>query len=434
MGKLHNSNSARRPKCRAVVIWIDWYAYHLARFEGLQAVFGREGEVAGIELVGGVGVHAGLRFREDRPSGLPVETLEPTGNWGEAKKTHLAAALWRRLSELDPDVVLVPGYYTLPGIAGAIWAKAHGRISVLMTESTVDDHARSAWKEGLKSGLIRTLFDWAVTGGAAHVHYLRQLRFPADRVVGFYDVVDNEGIAKRCVELRRDTTADQHGLPSQYFLFVGRLAPEKNVAGLLSEWLTYRENGGTWPLVLAGDGPEAAGLHRLARQSRFPADVYFAGHKSSRELLPFFCFASCFVLPSTREPWGLVVNEAMAAALPVIVSRRCGCAEDLVENGLNGLIFNPDHKDELAHCLHSIEQLSPDELRRMGHRSADRIANYSPRNFGREIAAIAGVFQGAKLQTQRGGSRERAHVGSRSVMQSTTGSRTNDELNPERTA
>jgi glycosyltransferase involved in cell wall biosynthesis len=355
----------------------------------------------------------------------------PGGNWGEAGKFRLAAALWRQLSKFDPDVVLVPGYYTLPGIAAAMWAKAHGRVSVLMTESTAEDHTRSTLREGLKSGLIRSLFDWAVTGGTAHVQYLRELRFPADRVARFYDVVDNDGLSKRCLELRRDTTAAQHGLPPKYFLFVGRLAPEKNVTGLLREWISYRESGGNLPLVLAGDGPEAGTLQNIARESRFGEDVYFAGHKSSRDLLPYFSFATCLVLPSTREPWGLVVNEAMAAALPVVVSKRCGCAEDLVENGLNGLLFNPERQGELAGCLRSIEELSPNELRHMGEFSAERIVDYSPRNFGREIAAIAGLSHGARLRAEVA-ARTRSHAVSRSSLQNTPASHTNEEMNAER--
>jgi glycosyltransferase involved in cell wall biosynthesis len=372
-----------------VVIWIDWYAYHVARFKGLQSAFGTSGEVYGIELVGGVGVHKGYKFREGRSDDLPVETLRPEQGWHEAGKLGLALSLVRKLNEKNPELVLVPGYYTLPAVAAALWCKFRGRISVLMTESTAVDHVRKGWRERLKSTLIRSLFDWAVTGGAAHDRYLLQLGFPPDRIAHFYDVVGNASIAEGVAELRQGASTEMHSLPGPYFLFVGRLAPEKNVVGLLQAWLSYRRSGGAWPLVLAGDGPDCAALKQLVAERGLEEEVRFLGHRSARELLPVYAFAGCFVLPSTREPWGLVVNEAMAASLPVIVSARCGCAEDLVRQGENGYVFEPRDEQQLSSYLLKMSGFSKEELAEMGAASAQRIARFSPGNFGQEIAAIA---------------------------------------------
>ena len=377
--------------CRVAVIWIDWYAYHVARFRGLLETPGLQGHVAGIELVGGVGVHAGLKFREPLPADLPVTTLLEDGNWQDASKLRLSRRLWQALTRLDPDVVLVPGYYTLPGIAAALWARAHGRVSVLMTESTAEDHRRSGPRELAKSLLVRSLFDWAVTGGTAHRRYLAQLGFAEDRVARFYDVVDNTAIAHATSALRSTPESPTH----PFFLYVGRLAPEKNLAGLVDAWLAYRRGGGAWPLVLAGDGPERTALEQQLAGSPFAADVTFTGLCTSHQLMPLYAAAGCFVLPSTREPWGLVVNEAMAASLPVLVSRRCGCAQDLVEEGKNGYSFDPIARDpaddsvpSLAARLEQIAALSTQTRRQMGRNSAARIRPYSPAGFGSEIATI----------------------------------------------
>src|ERR1700691_217802 len=144
-----SNQASRSPKCGClvVVIWIDWYAYHVARFRGLLMNPELQGNVLGLELVGGIGVHEGLKFREDLPAGIPVETLLPASNWSEARKSKLALEVWRRHSRLNPKVVLVPGYYTLPAIAAALWARLHNKKSVLMTESTQADHDRAWWKE-----------------------------------------------------------------------------------------------------------------------------------------------------------------------------------------------------------------------------------------------------------------------------------------------
>lgn len=392
----------RVARCEAVVIWIDWYAYHVARFVGLQSAFGTNGEIVGIELVGGVGVHEGLKFRESLPEGLPIETLLPESDWKNANKLALARALWAKLNELDPQVVLVPGYYTLPALAAAQWARQHGRISVLMTESTEADHARSAWKEKLKSTLIRRMFDWAVTGGAAHVRYLHALHFPKDRIASFYDVVGNEQLRDGVTALRAATTAALHSLPEEYLLYVGRLAPEKNVDGLLHAWAEYRRRGGQRPLVLVGAGESTTSLQQLAQESGFADHVYFAGHKGSRELWPYFAFASAFILPSTREPWGLVVNEAMAAGLPVFVSSRCGCAENLVAPGENGYLFDPSAFGELTEHLLAFDGLSSADRADMAAASSRRIAEYSPNNFGTQIAQIAREKRGNPVDRSNG--------------------------------
>jgi 1,2-diacylglycerol 3-alpha-glucosyltransferase len=387
---LSNLLRTMKPELRnrgLAVIWIDWYPYHVARFRGLQSAPGMADDVVGLELVGGVGVHAGLKFRESIPEDLPVLTLMPESDWRSAGQWSLAGKLWRALTSLDPRTVLVPGYYTLPALAAALWAKLHGRQSVLMTESTAGDHVRSAWKEILKSWLIRGLFDWAVTGGRAHRRYLQQLSFPKDRVVGCYDVVDNAYFESHVHELRKQPPLNA-ALSRGYFLYVGRLSSEKNVDGLLNAWIAYRAGGGTWALVLVGAGPGAEQLRRAASHCAFGADVHFAGHRDSRALPGYYAHATCFVLPSTREPWGLVVNEALASGLPVIVSNRCGCTEDLVEEGANGFVFDPTQPDQLTSALSRMESFTDEQRTLLGLRSMQIIQRFSPARFGEEISRI----------------------------------------------
>lgn len=389
MSRSRDRDSSRQPSLKVVVIWIDWYAYHLARFRGLLETPALNGRVAGIEMVGGEGVHAGMRFREDLPADLPITTLAPDTGWGSVHPLRLSWRLWRQLGMHDPSAVLVPGYYTLPAVVAAVWARVHDRESVLMTESTAADHRRSWWKESLKGLLIRGLFDSAVYGGKAHLRYLDQLGFPTERARGCYDVVDNAGIADRVDAVRRSSSAAACSLPgTPFFLYVGRLAPEKNVSTLLSAWLKYRKEGGNWPLVLVGDGPEKDRLlDRLKNEPHGP-DVVFAGHQSASHLAPFYAFAGCFVLPSTREPWGLVVNEAMAAGLPVLVSSHCGSAEDLVLPGCNGFHFDPTQESQVRSLLHRMEQLTVGDRRQMRDASRSLVQAYSPQCFGSEIASL----------------------------------------------
>ena len=372
------------------VIWIDWYSYHVSRFRALCEHPPLKGRVAGVELVGGCGVHRGLRFREPEREGLPISVLFPEGDWHNIGPLELARAVWRSLNRLRPSAVLVPGWATAPALAAAAWAKLHFKRSILMSETTATDHRRVWWKELPKRLLICSLFDSAIAGGKPHARYLVHLGLDPGQIARYYDVVDNRFYqeetdhARQAPELRQAA-----GLPERYFLYVGRLSPEKNLSVLLTAFARYRANGGTWSLVLVGDGPERVALERQSRESGIRAHVTFAGLKAARETVPHYAFAGCFVLPSSREPWGLVVNEAMASGLPVIVSNRCGCAEDLVEPGGNGYLFDPASEAELADRMLSISQSSEAAIQGMGRRSREIVASYSPANWAAEVARVA---------------------------------------------
>ena len=391
--------------CRVAVIWIDWYPYHVARFRGLLESFPRQ--VVGIELVGGIGVHAGLKFSEGFPADLSIETLLPASSWKDANKLWLALTLWRKLSELNPEIVLIPGYYTLPGIAAALWARINGVQSVLMTESTVGDHPRVRWKEAIKSTVIRMLFNWAVVGGKRHVDYLVKLGFRSDRVASFYDVVDNDFFSSGTHALRQAGTLNlsQYLPASSFFLYVGRLAKEKNISALLSSWIAYRDQGGAWALVLVGGGPEASTLQASVQRSRYSSAVLFAGLRSSQDLLPFYAAAGCFVLPSTREPWGLVVNEAMASGLPLLISSSCGCVDDLLHPARNGFTFQPNDLLNLTHLMHHIESLPEKRRQEMGVASQEIILPFSPRDFGNSVRSMVEEVQSLAACEFSGGSR-----------------------------
>jgi 1,2-diacylglycerol 3-alpha-glucosyltransferase len=371
------------------VIWTDWYAYHVARLRALDDHKILRGKVLGIELVGGCGMHSGMRFRSEERGCLPIDTLLPEMDWATAGQRRVAMALWRRLRAANPTMVLVPGYYTAPALFAALWARLHRRRSVLMAETTREDHHRVWWKETAKRWLIKLLFDSAIAGGKAHVRYLRELGIRPDSIRGAYDVVDNQFYASESSRIQTSMDRRVLGLPEDYFLFVGRLAPEKNVDGLLRSFADYRTGGGSASLVLCGEGPLRESLARQAEKLGVAQHVHFAGMKSSRELPEYYAFARCFILPSTREPWGLVVNEAMASGLPVLVSSRCGSAEDLVEDGANGFVFDPYQPDALTSALQRMGALSGDSLAAMGQRSREIIAQYSPEIWASEVVQLA---------------------------------------------
>ena len=139
------------------------------------------------------------------------------------------------------------------------------------------------------------------------------------------------------------------GLPERYFLASARFIEKKNLSGLLHAYAAYRRAtpDDPWSLVVLGDGELRPELERLRGELGLDDVVSFPGYRSYQELPAYYGLASCFVHASTTEQWGLVVNEAMAAGLPVLVSNRCGCAanlvqEDGVQEGGNGFTSRSD--------------------------------------------------------------------------------------------
>jgi len=134
-------------------------------------------------------------------------------------------------------------------------------------------------------------------------------------------------------------------------------------------------------LVLLGDGPLKPDLCRLISGLGLQHFVLLPGFKQYDELPVYYGLASAFVHASTTEQWGLVMNEAMASGLPVLVSNRCGCAMDLVQEGKNGFTFDPYNVEQLAGLMFKMSAFQPSELSAFGSASREIISNWGPERF-----------------------------------------------------
>ena len=161
------------------------------------------------------------------------------------------------------------------------------------------------------------------------------------------------------------------------FVYVGRLSPEKGLDALIAAFAGFRLASPQARLVIIGGGPLRQSLEQQALDLGLGDAVEFAGSMGQEALAEQYLKATCLVLPSRSEPWGLVVNEALHYGCPVVVSDNCGCVPELVINGITGYRFetnNPDDlKDKLtrvvnelsdfkigaANCLSHISQYTP---------------------------------------------------------------------------
>jgi glycosyltransferase involved in cell wall biosynthesis len=117
--------------------------------------------------------------------------------------------------------------------------------------------------------------------------------------------------------------------------------------------------------------------------------VHLPGFRPYDELPVYYALANAFVHASTTEQWGLVVNEAVASGLPVIVSNRCGCVPELV-NG-NGFTFDPTNESELIARLLEMASLSDEARSQLGDKSYEIAANFAPERFGEGLERAASM-------------------------------------------
>ena len=264
------------------------------------------------------------------------------------------------LNQVKPDVVAVPGWSDRASLAALQWCVNRGVPAVVMSETTAWDFERSWWKEWIKARVLGC-FSSGLVGGKAHVDYLEQLGINKESIFKGYDAVDNDYFEKGATAVKEEASKirKQMGLPECFFLASARFVEKKNLAGLLIAYSGYRKlctQYSPWDLVLVGDGPLRAKIEAQVVSLGLTPNVHLPGFKQYDELPAYYGLARAFVHASTVEQWGLVVNEAMASGLPVLVSDRCGCAGDLVKTGENGFTFDPYNTDQLANQMYLLMQ------------------------------------------------------------------------------
>jgi 1,2-diacylglycerol 3-alpha-glucosyltransferase len=353
--------------------------YHVARIAAARALF----PIVSIEFGAQTSVYAwgevdaAGRFERHAvvPHGLPEHVSTP----------RFGRALFHLLNQIRPGVIAVPGWAHRGCVIAIAWARMHRVPVIMMSDSQREDFARVGWREAIKRALVRAC-DAGFVGGARHSEYLHELGMARERIVAGYDVVHNEHFARGAAAARADPALRARlALPARYFLASNRFLPKKNLDGLLRAYARYvRSAPQAVSLVMLGDGPLRPELQALCGSLGLDRHVHFAGFRQYDELPSYYGLAEAFVHAASTEQWGLVVNEAMAAGLPVLVSRACGCTPELIREGENGHTFEPHDEALLADLL---ARLAGDaDLRsRMAARSAALIAGFSPATFAIQL-------------------------------------------------
>jgi len=297
--------------------------------------------------------------------------------------------LARRLRQGGFDALWVHGYARVFNAVAMAVGKRQGLKVLLRDEATPISMPRGPLKQLAKRGFfagLGKLVDGVLAIGSLNRRYYLEQGFDPARIFAMPYAVDNARFqaGARQAEANRANLLATLGISPDCprIVFSGKLTAIKAPEILLEAFARLSEPKPS--LCYVGDGPLRAMLEERARALGVAERVCFAGFRNQRELPAFYDLCDVFVLPSRREPWGLVINEAMNAGRAIVASDQVGAAPDLVRPGVNGAIVPAGDEAALAAALADIVA-DPQRCRAMGEASRRLIAGWG---FEQDVAGL----------------------------------------------
>lgn len=306
---------------------------------------------------------------------MPGVTLSLRGAY-----LHVNPGLARCLRRFRPDVLIVGGYSSPTYLLAPYLCRREGIRTILWSGSTDLERRRcETLTRPLKKMLVRQ-FDGYVAYTTRAAAYLEGLGAPPGEVTVAPVTVDT-AFFSRSVPTPGAAAVAGPEVPSASFrwIFAGQLIRRKGGDILI------RAFSGLPPtelLLMIGAGPEESAWRLLAEETGCASRVIWLGHRTQGELAALYALADALVLPSLSDPSGNVVNEAMAAGLPVIVSDRVGT--DLVEQGRQGFVVPSGEVEALRSAMAALSSDRP-LWRRMAGAARERVIGFSIEHEARQF-------------------------------------------------
>lgn len=311
----------------------------------------------------------------------------------------------KTLAEGEHDAVLVLGWQTLAHVQVARAANALGLPLILRGESTLErspgDGMRGLARRALwlpaRSRIYRSAFaqvDAFLVIGSRNRAYYRSFGVPDEKLFWAPYGVDNDWFtlagATRYAARARIRARLGVGDDTVVFASSAKLIERKRPFDLLDAVARLRENGLDAHALFIGDGEERRSIEQRAVERGIADHVSITGFINQAELPAWYASSDALVLPSdSRETWGLVVNEAMAAGLPVVVSDAAGCAPDVVRPGENGFTYPCGDVGALADRLERLVSLGSAGRAQFGERAREVVHEFGVEAVARTVAGVA---------------------------------------------
>lgn len=320
-------------------------------------------------------------FVAHRPASEEAPFNEAAFDWiGTRYRWHDEAALCGLLPSLErfaPDVILCVNWHN------KTYRKAMKRFRGQAVRIFASDRPWSGtFRQWLGATAARVylhpLCEAMFVPGERQVEFARRMGFRPENILRGELSCDHEAFA-RARDIRSARSGDLRS-----FVYVGRFCDEKGIDVLVRAYQRYRQSSSDpWPLRCFGAGPLASLLEGVD-------GIELMGFCQPEDLPAVLAGFGCLVLPSIREAWGLVVHEAGAAGMPVIVSDVAGASVHLVQDGYNGYVFESENADVLARAMRRYADLTPVERSEMGEAGYRLSLQFTPRLWTRTLLQRSG--------------------------------------------
>ena len=284
--------------------------------------------------------------------------------YSELNENYETEGLLEKISTFNPDAILSANWH-FP-IYRTILKKFNRSVRVLASDRPWVGNFRQWCGILLARFYLHPISDVIFVAGDRQVRFVNLLGFTGSQILtGLYSC-DFDKFSE-IFSIRKHSIRNVSS-----FVYIGRLSPEKGIETLLDAYKIYR----CWskrplPLLIYGVGP----LKYLIDNAD---GIVYKGFCDPEDLPNELLSTSCLILPSLFEPWGVVVHEAAAAGLALIVSSSVGSSVHLVKNGYNGYITEPKSPKNLAECMLNYDQLTDFEKDRMSEKSHQMSKQYTP--------------------------------------------------------
>ncbi|NEQ81888.1 MAG: glycosyltransferase family 4 protein [Moorea sp. SIO2I5] len=279
-------------------------------------------------------------------------------------------AILNQLLAFSPSAVLTSGWKDKGYVGICRRLKSH-HIPII---AGCDTQWKGSWRQHIASCIapfhVQKFIDILWVTGERQRYLAKGLGFDGDRCWDGYYACDWDAFATQ----PKSTASGQH----PYFLYVGRYVPEKGLDTLAAAYQAYCEQvQEPWLLVCAGSG--ALGNRLIS------AGAKDKGFVQPKDLPALMQGASAFVLPSRSEPWGVVVQEAAASGLPLILSDACGAGVHLLRSYHNGFSFPHGSIMGLTQALKAMHLLTPEQRLAYGQASYELSKQYTPQRWTKTL-------------------------------------------------
>jgi glycosyltransferase involved in cell wall biosynthesis len=301
--------------------------------------------------------------------------LFPQNSSDELSKKAIVDAVFAELDKINPDVIISSPIVLYAGALSIRWAKKNKKKFIMFDDAKPAQFKRNFLVQGVKDAIIKQADGlWLPS-----MEYEREYsRLNTNSIHYFYGY--------SCIDNKRFKIDDDKTYTNHAIVCVARLVPVKNLDILLKTWQLVEQKNDFYRLFIVGNGPEADALVKLTNDLKLNR-IEFPGIIANTDLPACYNNADVFILPSLSETWGLVVNEAMAAGLPILLSNKVNACNALLQEGVNGYSFDPLDATQMAGAILKFIGLSKPSKEVMGAKSLEIIGTMDYENMGRKLVS-----------------------------------------------